>query len=64
MTQQISKVEIKVTISLMVACILCIVGTIIVGFWKGFDAELGAAMTVCSVAFLGLRSMAKRSGWM
>ncbi len=64
MTQQISKVEIKLTIALMVLCWVCIFGAVIVGFWKGFDASIGTSIAVCGISFMGLRSMAKRSGWM
>lgn len=64
MTREVSNVEIKITIALMVACWACIIGAVIVGFLTGFDASIGVTMAVCGSSFMGLRSMAKRSGWM
>lgn len=57
-----SNVEIKIMIALM-ACSVAVFITTVVGFWKGFDTQLGVGISVCAVGFIGLRSMAKRSGW-
>lgn len=58
-----NRVEIKITIALMVLCWICIILAGAMGFWKGFDAGLGASIAVSAASFLGLRSIAKRSGW-
>lgn len=64
MNRPVSNLEVKITIALMVACWTCIIGAVALGIFKGFDFTIGVAMAVNGAAFIGLRSMAKRSGWM